>query len=210
MSKEYEKIRNQLAKKYGKKRKKEIRELDAHMINVYCRHSLMSFIYERCILIEKRYFCQVTLPGSVYAKYCDVAERKELEKLVVAIGQFPFWQPFWDEFNDRCHALLERDLSQEEIDQCLVAIKQIKYPKDHSKKPLEYYLDCKVAVDTKIRKTINGSNGAKFISMYKPFRVIIEDGITTVYQTKEDAILFKSDMKFKTSWWNAPYKRNLK
>lgn len=58
----------------------------------------------------------------------------------------------------------------------------------------------------KIRKTINGSNGAKFKSTYKPFKVIIEDGITTVYLTKEDAILLKNDIQFKTSWWNAPYK----
>ena len=58
----------------------------------------------------------------------------------------------------------------------------------------------------KIRKTISGSNGAKFKSTYGPFKVIIEDGITTVYLTKEDAISLKNDIKFKTSWWNAPYK----
>lgn len=57
----------------------------------------------------------------------------------------------------------------------------------------------------RIRKTIKGSNGAKLSSTYKPFKVIIEDGITTVYLTKEDAILLKDGIKFKTSWWNAPY-----
>ena len=58
----------------------------------------------------------------------------------------------------------------------------------------------------KIRKTIKGSNGAKFISTYEPFKVKMEDGITTVYLTREDAISLKGDIKFKTSWWNAPYK----
>lgn len=58
----------------------------------------------------------------------------------------------------------------------------------------------------KIRKIIDGSNGAIFISTFKPFKVKIEDGITAVYLTKEDAISFKNDIKFKTSWWNSPYK----
>jgi len=61
----------------------------------------------------------------------------------------------------------------------------------------------------KIKKTIDGSNGAKFIFTYKPFKVIIEDGITTVYLTKEDAILLKNDIKFKTNWWDAPYKKGI-
>ena len=62
----------------------------------------------------------------------------------------------------------------------------------------------------KTRKTINDSNGAKFKSTYNPFRIHIEDGITTVYLTKEDAISLKNDIKFKTSWWNAPYKAESK
>ncbi len=104
------------------------------MNNIYCRQALISFTIERYNIINKKYFHPVTLPVSVYVKYCDVAERKELKKLVAAIEQFPFWQPFKDEFSDRCYALIERDLSQEEIDQCLVAIKQIKsqYPKTAS------------------------------------------------------------------------------
>ena len=58
----------------------------------------------------------------------------------------------------------------------------------------------------KIRKTINNSNGAKFTSIFKPFKVIIEDGITTVYLTQKDAVSLKNDIQFKTSWWNTPYK----
>ena len=58
----------------------------------------------------------------------------------------------------------------------------------------------------KTRKTINGSNGAKFISIFRPFTIIIEDGMTTVYLTQKDAVSLKNDVKFKTSWWNAPYK----
>lgn len=58
----------------------------------------------------------------------------------------------------------------------------------------------------KIRKTIDSSNGAIFISTHKPFKVIIEDGYTTVYLTREDAISLKGDIKFKTSWWDAPWK----
>lgn len=58
----------------------------------------------------------------------------------------------------------------------------------------------------KNRKTIDDSNGAIFISTYKPLKIKIEDGITTVYLTKEDATSLKNDIKFKTSWWNAPYK----
>ena len=60
----------------------------------------------------------------------------------------------------------------------------------------------------KNRKTIDGSNGAMFISTYKPFKVKIEDGATTVYLTLEDAKELKNDIKFKTSWWNEPYKKN--
>lgn len=58
----------------------------------------------------------------------------------------------------------------------------------------------------KNRKTIDGSNGAIFISTYKPFKVKIEDGATTVYLTREDAVALKGNITFRTSWWNAPYK----
>jgi len=56
-----------------------------------------------------------------------------------------------------------------------------------------------------IRMTLKGSNGEKFTSIFKPFKVLIEDGMTTVYLTKEDAIALKNDIKFKTSWWNTTY-----
>ena len=57
----------------------------------------------------------------------------------------------------------------------------------------------------KIRKTIENSNGEAFKKTFNPFKVIIEDGITTVYLTKEDAIKLKNDIVFRTDWWNAPY-----
>lgn len=53
--------------------------------------------------------------------------------------------------------------------------------------------------------TLKGSNGEKFASIFKPFKVLIEDGMTNVYLTREDAISLKNDIKFKTSWWNASY-----
>lgn len=53
--------------------------------------------------------------------------------------------------------------------------------------------------------TLKCSNGEKFASIFKPFKVLIEDGMTTVYLTKEDAISLKNNIKFKTSWWNTTY-----
>ncbi len=53
--------------------------------------------------------------------------------------------------------------------------------------------------------TIKSSNGAKFKSVFKPFKVKIEAGMTTVYLTKEDAVVLRNDIKLKTSWWNALY-----
>lgn len=62
----------------------------------------------------------------------------------------------------------------------------------------------------KIRKTIKNSNGEAFTKTFNPFKVKIEDGATAVYLTKEDAINLKNNIVFRTTWWNAPYKKEEK
>lgn len=62
----------------------------------------------------------------------------------------------------------------------------------------------------KIRKIIEGSNGDVFIKTFHPYKVIIEDGMTTVYLSQEAAINLVDYILFKNSWWNASYKESVK